>query len=239
MTMEDVEGEVFGCMVHWFYTQKDETQSDGTRVDDLPKFVKLWILAERCILPRLQNAALTNIYNHLNNIFTPLPTGDTIPDAFKQVIDIIFSSAEQYDIMRKLLVDVCAAQGSKTLGTLIPHMPQALMVGVILELSQDRDASKSKHQILKVEKYQVEILGEKKVQPAVEKEGNVERWSRFDFSVFSHFERDDEPRPRPKRLVRPIKTPAAVHGLPAANRIVHLNPTGSTLPIPSKRKLGS
>jgi hypothetical protein len=94
MTLEDVEGEVFGCMVHWFYTQKVETQRVGTHADDLPKLVKLWVLAERCIIPRLQNAALEYIYRYFSNIFNPFPIGNTIPETLKQVIDAIFNSAE-------------------------------------------------------------------------------------------------------------------------------------------------
>jgi hypothetical protein len=200
-------------MVHWFYTQKVETQSVGTHVDDLPKLVKLWILAERCIVPRLQNSALEHIYKHLSNIFNPFPIGNTIPDTLKQVIDVIFNSSERHDILRKLLVDHCTAHTSKALRTLIPHVPQALIIGIILEMSKDRDACKLNHRMPKVEEYQVEIPGEKKVQPAIEKEGAVKRRSYWDLSGF---EMDDGPWPRPKRVTRSIKTSFS-HGPPAAN----------------------
>jgi hypothetical protein len=217
MTLEDVEGEIFGCMVHWFYTQKVETQSVGTHADDLPKLVKLWILAERCIVPRLQNAAFGHIYNYLNNIFNPFPVFGPVPDALKQVIDVIFNSAEQHDILRKLLVDRCAALSSKTLRTLIPHMPQDLIVGVTIEVSKDRDAGKTRRRMNEVEEYQVKIPGENVVQPAIEKEKSV---------VTLHFD-DLEPSDDDdghilnsrykKPLTRPINRPVAVHGLPAAN----------------------
>ena len=112
-------------------------------------------------------------------------------------------------------------------------MPQAFINGVFLEVSKDRDAGKSMHQIPKVEQYQVEVPEEKKVQPAIEKEKSVAPL-RFYSSESSGVDIGYILRQR-----RSIKTPVAVHGRPAASRAVPVNHHGSTFLVPSKRKLSS
>ena len=56
--LEDVEGFIFGLLVHWLYTKK----MDQSIARDYPDFVtpvsKLWVLAERCCIPDLQNECM-------------------------------------------------------------------------------------------------------------------------------------------------------------------------------------
>lgn len=59
MKLEDVEAEIFGHLVHWLYYQEMES------ITCIPSFAertmcggKLWTLAGRFLLPKLQNAAM-------------------------------------------------------------------------------------------------------------------------------------------------------------------------------------
>ena len=168
MTLDDVEGEVFGCMVHWFYTEEVELSADEfSGVRDLPKLGKLWILAERCLIPDLQNDALALIHRILwGDIFIDgaFP-GDPYPDSLKQLINVVYNpdaGGEQHDVLRKLLMDFWAFQPSNILEEWIPHMPQALIVGVTLALSKAQDGGRGKSLIPEAAEYQVEVPGKKK-----------------------------------------------------------------------------
>jgi hypothetical protein len=89
MTLEDVESGVFGLLVNWLYTQKaEDAEEPYVKVE---KLAKLWIFAQRCIMPTLRNDALTRIPETLacyvemritdtedTNEWYPAPLGATI-----------------------------------------------------------------------------------------------------------------------------------------------------------------
>jgi hypothetical protein len=57
ITLEDVESGVFGLLVNWLYTQKvKDAEEPYVKATEL---AKLWNLAQRFIMPVLQNDALT------------------------------------------------------------------------------------------------------------------------------------------------------------------------------------
>ncbi|TVY32519.1 hypothetical protein LSUB1_G007538 [Lachnellula subtilissima] len=56
MVLEDVEAVIFGLVVNWLYTQKIIHPED--KKIQLVEIVKLWVLAGRFLIPRLQNDAI-------------------------------------------------------------------------------------------------------------------------------------------------------------------------------------
>ena len=73
MKLEDIEGPVFGLMISWLYTKQIEDDEEDTETakeeesdqtiglaksQPFPlRLAKLWTLAERFLVPSLQNAA--------------------------------------------------------------------------------------------------------------------------------------------------------------------------------------
>ncbi|PVH87826.1 hypothetical protein DL98DRAFT_581062 [Cadophora sp. DSE1049] len=68
MRLEDVEVETFGVLVHWMYTGEIKaglgsfTNDKGAQDYDLTKLAKVWKLAERVLMPRLQNATIIDMF---------------------------------------------------------------------------------------------------------------------------------------------------------------------------------
>ncbi|TVY89194.1 hypothetical protein LAWI1_G005964 [Lachnellula willkommii] len=56
MVLEDVEAGIFGYLVNWLYT-KEIIHPDDEEIQ-LVEFAKLWVLAGRFLIPRLQNKAM-------------------------------------------------------------------------------------------------------------------------------------------------------------------------------------
>lgn len=65
MTLEDVEIETFGLFVHWLYFQKVEMGS-FVRIQAL---ARLWVLAGRCLISRLQNEVMSVLVRYLQGPF--------------------------------------------------------------------------------------------------------------------------------------------------------------------------
>lgn len=65
MTLEDVELEVFGLLAHWIYFQKLESNED--MMLDQITLGKLWIVAQRFLMPRLQNMVMDQLFKILPN----------------------------------------------------------------------------------------------------------------------------------------------------------------------------
>lgn len=70
MNLPEVEAEVFGLLVHWLYEHNihDETEDNVIDLTEstsiLPKLIqlaKLWLLAQRALMPALQSDALKRI----------------------------------------------------------------------------------------------------------------------------------------------------------------------------------
>jgi hypothetical protein len=58
--MEDTTEEVFTLLVQWLYTQKLDGDLGGTS-DSGNRLARLWILAEKLLIPRLQNLAIDRL----------------------------------------------------------------------------------------------------------------------------------------------------------------------------------
>jgi hypothetical protein len=82
--LEDSRGDIVQLLVQWLYTQKFIIEFDPTAKGDgasvavrtgILQAVRLWVLADKLILPSLQNQALDWIYHALgdSNIFPGAP----------------------------------------------------------------------------------------------------------------------------------------------------------------------
>ncbi|PVH78683.1 hypothetical protein DL98DRAFT_590032 [Cadophora sp. DSE1049] len=59
MNFDDVEPDTFALLVDWMYLQK--VQRPDNKAISHPEYVKIWVLAERCLIPRLQNQAIISL----------------------------------------------------------------------------------------------------------------------------------------------------------------------------------
>lgn len=65
MKLGDIEGHIFGLLVNWLYFQVvEELETTSLVPEVLVSYGKLWILAERCLIPKLQNAIMKRMVNH-------------------------------------------------------------------------------------------------------------------------------------------------------------------------------
>lgn len=70
MRLEDVDSAVFGVLVHWVYHQKFDLPrlegKEGKFSADYEKLAELWILAQRTLMPALQNHVVDVIFDSLS-----------------------------------------------------------------------------------------------------------------------------------------------------------------------------
>lgn len=71
---DDFDREVINLLANWFYTEQiyfggvklDSSQaSDGTQLTEAGCIVKLWILADKLLMPRLQNMAMDELSEYI------------------------------------------------------------------------------------------------------------------------------------------------------------------------------
>jgi hypothetical protein len=129
MDMPNVASEIFGQLNHWLYTQNIENG------EDILVFGRLWILAELCLIPALQNQVMDLIRKSFDKL---PPTSEKL----KALIKLVYDTKKQHEMLRKAIFDKCAFSPSDWLGTLIPHLPQNLLIDVTKALSRHHDALK-------------------------------------------------------------------------------------------------
>jgi hypothetical protein len=56
LQLEEVEGKIFGIFANWLYTQTIE--DEDAKVPSADQLIQLWVLADRLLVPTLQNQAL-------------------------------------------------------------------------------------------------------------------------------------------------------------------------------------
>lgn len=63
LDLPDTDPSAFSILVDWLYTQRvTPIQSDGDENPELTRLIKLWILADRFLIPRLQNETLAAMH---------------------------------------------------------------------------------------------------------------------------------------------------------------------------------
>lgn len=78
LDLEDTEPHVFGTFVNWLYSQ-DIENAEGEVPDD-STLVNLWLLADRLLVPKLQNHVIRALAR--NDKPTETPTADRSPAAY-------------------------------------------------------------------------------------------------------------------------------------------------------------
>lgn len=71
MDLDDVEPDVFELVVNWLYTQ-DITLASATN-PTLPQLAQCWTLADRFLIPDLQNHAMTRIWSRVESRKPDIP----------------------------------------------------------------------------------------------------------------------------------------------------------------------
>lgn len=143
------------------YTQEFEYP----KIRDVLLLGKLWILAERAIIPKLQNTTIDVLYPILRGPMVAFPS--RTPD-MQDLVDIVFGEhTEEHPILRSLLVDYFASLHSRRLDDWAEHIPQKLLVQLTKTLAKDREDSRGKHRSVlatgkKATDYYVEVPTEKK-----------------------------------------------------------------------------
>ncbi|KAH7403726.1 hypothetical protein BKA64DRAFT_707201 [Cadophora sp. MPI-SDFR-AT-0126] len=61
MSFDDVHPPTFGVFTNWLYTQALKTRA-GDNLDDIWNLTELWILAQRFLMPKLQNQIMLRLY---------------------------------------------------------------------------------------------------------------------------------------------------------------------------------
>jgi hypothetical protein len=80
MDFEDTDIEVFGTFVNWLYTQRI-TDSEGN-APSYCSLTNLWLLADRVMVPRLQNRLFAELDNSRLKKATSMS-----PDEYQRVYD--------------------------------------------------------------------------------------------------------------------------------------------------------
>jgi len=129
MRLEDVEVETFGVLVHWMYTgefkaglraftnDKDDTDYDLTAV------AKVWKLAQRLLMPRLQNSAMEEIFKNRRV---------SSDDSIIKLAKFIFRSRETVDKNLALFITLFIAleMGFTRYQRLAYRLPHILVVDI-------------------------------------------------------------------------------------------------------------
>ncbi|KAG4429215.1 hypothetical protein IFR05_015307 [Cadophora sp. M221] len=120
MGLEDGEADVFGRLVDWLYN-KEVNGADPfdkkNKVDDVVTLAKLWKLAERTLMPNLQNATVQKICSEIRR--TPL-------EEFIKLCRIVFKDKED-NALKKFVVYVAAIQLSDdNFSFIVGRLPAAM-----------------------------------------------------------------------------------------------------------------
>jgi hypothetical protein len=133
--------------------------------DDILLLGKLWILAERALIPKLQNSTIDVLWPILwGRRLTIFPKSRNM----QQLLKIVFGEErEEHPVLRNLLVDHFASLGCLQLNLWAEHLPQSLLVQLTKALAKDREGSRGKHRFVlatmkKATDYYVEVPTRKK-----------------------------------------------------------------------------
>ncbi|PVH78672.1 hypothetical protein DL98DRAFT_590023 [Cadophora sp. DSE1049] len=87
MTFDDINPAVFGSFVHWLYHQQVATD---VGIEMIPEFLaEFWIMAERFLIPKLQNQVMDKLFQSLDSyaiICSVEPTAKIIQDSKSEVL---------------------------------------------------------------------------------------------------------------------------------------------------------
>jgi len=147
------------------YTQELER----IEVEDILALCRLWILAGRALIPKLQNTTIDALYPHLRG---PDVVFRLNSRTMKRLLDMIFGEKrEEHPILRSLLVDHFASLKPHQLNSWAELLPPKVLVPLTKALCKDREDSQGKKKSVlatskKATDYYVEVATEKKSEQA-------------------------------------------------------------------------
>jgi hypothetical protein len=134
--MGDITEGVFTLLVQWFYTQKLDGDLGGVSVSG-NKLARLWILAEKLLIPRLQNLAIKRLEEkRIEYSFIHI-------GAFQHVWD----NTAQDSPLRRLIIHHCVWNLNKnTYRSSIENFPKEMLAEICF-LFRDNTISNAKFSI--------------------------------------------------------------------------------------------
>lgn len=151
MRMVDVEAKTFGLLVHWMY----EHEIEGGKDVGILQLAKLWTLADRCVIPKLQNEAMDLIYALISS-------KDERPNNADVEKFLHFAYLSNVDTpLKRLAAHRFAYSNEKSLRCWAPRLPDGMMADIALLLISYNMSVDIEHRfrVSKVGEYLVE--GEK------------------------------------------------------------------------------
>jgi hypothetical protein len=133
MKLDDVEGEVFGRLVHWIYYGIIEDYPGPVAWPDIIiqtkiAMAKLWVLARRCLIPKLQNQVMRLLVDHNSR------RGLTSSQLAKF---INYIEDEDCKELKALMVDTLVWRASSNcFENTFPHLREALKLEVLRLMKQ-------------------------------------------------------------------------------------------------------
>jgi len=147
MTLEDVEHSVFGLLVFWLYVgdmAQREANNEYEYSQTPTQLSKLWILAERFLMPQLQNDVVNELFWTIANAFSDIErhtllTGETARGLIEPFIQFAYST--ESTILQELAADRLAfACSEKVFIDMVEDLPNKAVVAVAKALKTGRES---------------------------------------------------------------------------------------------------
>ncbi|KAG4443028.1 hypothetical protein IFR05_001482 [Cadophora sp. M221] len=151
--LEDINEETFALFMQWIYTQKIELHVDSDGKLNAGILPPLWVLAEKLIMPRLQNATI-NLIDSVN-LRSALIDTDSLA--------YIYENTTTGSPLRKMFVQaICGRMAPDHFYTSSNHFPVAALIDVAHELrsfARENFGSLIQLRALNIENFYMEVEG--------------------------------------------------------------------------------
>ncbi|PMD48951.1 hypothetical protein L207DRAFT_595480 [Hyaloscypha variabilis F] len=157
MTLPDVDLDGFGLLVHWFYTQQIDLDPKDRDSNVLP-LAKLWTLAERLLITKLQN-----------NIMDKLRVSVEFAEKqnLKDFLHYAYALKDKSPLKRLAADRMAWCTTAQALGAWIEHLPEGMLVDIVMSLKKDHVRGKANENkgLGDAKEYYVEVKGVVKADP--------------------------------------------------------------------------
>jgi hypothetical protein len=129
MNLPDIDADIFGLLVHWLYTQQLDLDPKDRDSNVLP-LAKLWRLAERCLITKLQNSIMDTL--------TPL-VEYAEKQNLKDFLHYAYESKEKSPLKRLAANRMAWTVTAHALGAWIEdeHLPEGILIDIVMSLKKD------------------------------------------------------------------------------------------------------
>jgi hypothetical protein len=122
MTLEDVDGNIFGLFVNWLYTQKVCHPGSEPEKLEVMEMAMLWTLAGRFMIPKLQNQIMPDLEFALADGIWP----EVLP-VYKYAYEVEEATKLKLAAAQDLLVFI-KNSGYNTVGNHVQYLPHNMLV---------------------------------------------------------------------------------------------------------------